>query len=118
MRISDWSSDVCSSDLPRHQRRDMFGEFARLDHRAVPRREHARHRDEDHADGEVPWGYDAADALRLELHFGLRAEQAERKGGLPLLALRPARHMLLSSEERRVGKEGVSTFRPRWSPYH
>src|SRR3546814_16475989 len=23
-----------------------------------------------------------------------------------------------SSEERRVGKEGVSTGRPRWSPYH
>src|SRR3546814_15323868 len=22
------------------------------------------------------------------------------------------------SEERRVGKEGVSTFRSRWSPYH
>src|SRR3546814_17376881 len=61
---------------PRHQRRDMFGEFARLDHRAVPRREHARHRDEDHAEGEVP-----------------------------------------RSEERRVGKECVSTSRSRWSPY-
>src|SRR3546814_17950416 len=24
----------------------------------------------------------------------------------------------LRSEERRVGKEGVSTFRSRWSPYH
>src|SRR3546814_17996618 len=25
---------------------------------------------------------------------------------------------LLRSEERRVGKEGVSTCRSRWSPYH
>src|SRR3546814_407966 len=25
---------------------------------------------------------------------------------------------LMSSEERRVGKEGVSTCRSRWSPYH
>src|SRR3546814_16227651 len=24
----------------------------------------------------------------------------------------------LRSEERRVGKEGVSTYRARWSPYH
>src|SRR3546814_12188299 len=26
--------------------------------------------------------------------------------------------MVLRSEERRVGKEGVSTCRSRWSPYH
>src|SRR3546814_11559940 len=31
-------------------------------------------------------------------------------------ALGPARH--LRSEERRVGKECVSTCRSRWSPYH
>src|SRR3546814_11133392 len=30
----------------------------------------------------------------------------------------PATRYTASSEERRVGKEGVSTFRSRWSPYH
>src|SRR3546814_14211817 len=29
-----------------------------------------------------------------------------------------AEHLLNRSEERRVGKEGVSTCRSRWSPYH
>src|SRR3546814_12495892 len=29
-----------------------------------------------------------------------------------------ARRRRLRSEERRVGKEGVSTCRSRWSPYH
>src|SRR3546814_3014721 len=30
----------------------------------------------------------------------------------------PARPTASRSEERRVGKEGVSTCRSRWSPYH
>src|SRR3546814_9341696 len=32
--------------------------------------------------------------------------------------LRPAAALTLRSEERRVGKECVSTCRSRWSPYH
>src|SRR3546814_7401003 len=78
----------------------MFGEFARLNHRAVARREDARHRHKDHADGEIPWGDDADDALRLIDNLGLRAEQAERESGPPLLALRPGGHMLLRVLER------------------
>src|SRR3546814_3963682 len=72
MRISDWSSDVCSSDLSRSYR-DLF-------HRRKLRRpQHRRYRR----------GYG---------HLGMR--------------LSPR------SEERRVGKECVSTCRSRWSPYH
>src|SRR3546814_3574584 len=63
MRISDWSSDVCSSDLRR---------------RAV------EHRQRDAED----------EQLRVEAAAHAR------------------------SEERRVGKECVSTCRSRWSPYH
>src|SRR3546814_1682146 len=66
MRISDWSSDVCSSDL---------SEQARPGHEAVVGR----------ADQTQPVGIELPD---------------ER------------------SEERRVGKECVSTCRSRWSPYH
>src|SRR3546814_2260246 len=65
MRISDWSSDVCSSDL---ERRDGGG--GDREHRA------------------------AADTV------GEDARRDDR------------------SEERRVGKECVSTCRSRWSPYH
>src|SRR3546814_8594267 len=74
MRISDWSSDVCSSDLHR---------------RLCPRCQYAGHRDL--ADAQYPR------AFRLE---GRRVPVA------------------LRSEERRVGKECVSTCRSRWSPYH
>src|SRR3546814_6195564 len=36
-------------------------------------------------------------------------------GTLPLIV---GTHAVLRSEERRVGKECVSTCRSRWSPYH
>src|SRR3546814_5708877 len=68
MRISDWSSDVCSSDLCAVRR-------PALAHPAVRR-------------------------ARLHAAAGGFADAAER------------------SEERRVGKECVSTCRSRWSPYH
>src|SRR3546814_9348299 len=35
-----------------------------------------------------------------------------------LLGMSPAAEFMLRSEERRVGKECVSTCRSRWSPYH
>src|SRR3546814_14384129 len=63
MRISDWSSDVCSSDLYSHACR-------------------------------------AAAALRLPPQPASRSRSSSR------------------SEERRVGKECVSTCSSRWSPYH
>src|SRR3546814_9428172 len=72
MRISDWSSDVCSSDLDPE---DVVGP-AFVD-RAV--------RDEA-----------VVEALEVALVDGHGVR----------------------SEERRVGKEGVSTWRSRWSPYH
>src|SRR3546814_7787086 len=83
MRISDWSSDVCSSDLPD----------------GSPRLEHHGGEDvlEDGGDGEGDG--DAADAQGADERPDLHAE-GDR------------------SEERRVGKECVSTCRSRWSPYH
>src|SRR3546814_1128711 len=69
MRISDWSSDVCSSDLgaDRGQAQDRW-----------------------------PQQQGPCDLARYR-----RRPQAE-----------------VRSEERRVGKECVSTCRSRWSPYH
>src|SRR3546814_10721327 len=84
MRISDWSSDVCSSDLG----------FAPCPCRAATTRANRRH-------GEVKGG-----------RFFLRAEKSV--GGVANLPYRQR----IRSEERRVGKECVSTCRSRWSPYH
>src|SRR3546814_12088187 len=65
MRISDWSSDVCSSDL-------------------------------------------VDDASEDDTEKAVRSIEDRR--------IRYFRHA--RSEERRVGKECVSTCRSRWSPYH
>src|SRR3546814_2656897 len=82
MRISDWSSDVCSSDL-----RPV---------RAGQRREI----------GVLGVGQ----ALVAELLHLVRGED-RRRGGVPV-------RVAGRSEERRVGKECVSTCRSRWSQYH
>src|SRR3546814_10121328 len=81
MRISDWSSDVCSSDLLAVSPDDDLRPV--LPHR-------------DRAGGKVPAG-----EIRRQLQ-----------------ALSCADPALDRSEERRVGKECVSTCRSRWSPYH
>src|SRR3546814_17495744 len=111
MRISDWSSDVCSSDLrlmpviqgrrPDDYERCLDG--LALDYGLTPligvgsmcRREVSGPEGLiavfDHLDRILPKG--------VMLHgFGVKGTA-------------------LRSEERRVGKEGVSTCRSRWSPY-
>src|SRR3546814_2520130 len=91
MRISDWSSDVCSSDLLI----DIFG--------AKP----FRHHEIDLHGADLPT---AADRI-AHVVFDLGAvEGALARQFLPVHIGR--------SEERRVGKECVSTCRSRWSPYH
>src|SRR3546814_19958605 len=98
MRISDWSSDVCSSDLP-ECRIARFLNRQRPQPRGV-RERIARIRIGKRGDVETGLGKQtrAVDAGRIECAADGPA---------------PAR-----SEERRVGKEWVSTCRSRWSPYH
>src|SRR3546814_4197552 len=76
MRISDWSSDVCSSDLQTALKGAHF---------------------------------DSPAALQSGIAKALGAE-AKSIMADQLISRR--------SEERRVGKECVSTCRSRWSPYH
>src|SRR3546814_6809765 len=89
MRISDWSSDVCSSDLGK---RGIANDGARW--------EGARRS----ALGGIPDVMFVIDANKEEL-----AIKEANVLGIPVVA---------RSEERRVGKECVSTCRSRWSPYH
>src|SRR3546814_7250680 len=76
MRISDWSSDVCSSDLARRGRGRGAGTAA------------------------------------------LAAAPGHQRVVDPYVGRLPEAALHQRSEERRVGKECVSTCRSRWSPYH
>src|SRR3546814_2345060 len=88
MRISDWSSDVCSSDL---------------------------------LDREIPFGdFHAGSAVTVDAH---RSQVDEMRVALCLDQRRQhivgcveiiGHGVALRSEERRVGKEFVSTCRSRW----
>src|SRR3546814_13405716 len=101
MRISDWSSDVCSSDL----RRRRHGGFCAF---AVAQRDDRAHGDA----GRFHVAEEEGNAfLLLRVLVGADEEKA------PVGVLRERRPGVLRSEERRVGKECVSTCRSRWSPY-
>src|SRR3546814_10687954 len=118
MRISDWSSDVCSSDLldecvklPADEKR--VAEAMRLSLRRAERcRAAFRQRDGYGLFGIVQGGTNAA--LREESAKGLTGTGFDgyAVGGLAVGETQAG------SEERRVGKECVSTCRSRWSPYH
>src|SRR3546814_18098974 len=107
MRISDWSSDVCSSDLPDAQRKaflaEKFGLLNSVDGLQL-RRDNAQQVIADLVVGQHVAG--KADIHRVD---GL----ADCDGDDGLLCFAGKR-----SEERRVGKECVSTCRYRWAPYH
>src|SRR3546814_17757847 len=101
MRISDWSSDVCSSDLatfPDQIEIQAGRYFVR------PRYEIVQ------ADGDAANGGRAG--RRRIAHANV--ERIDLKPNPELAALGD----LIRSEERRGGKECVSTCRYRWSPYH
>src|SRR3546814_18203462 len=100
MRISDWSSDVCSSDLPSSSE-EGFGvvDAGEGHHPAATRPGFAG----PSLAASPLKGRELADPdpIRLEIFNSLFMAIAEER-----------------SEERRVGKECVSTCRSRWSPSH
>src|SRR3546814_2996091 len=79
----------------------------------------------------APIGLGARDSLRLEAGLCLYGHDIDEtttpvEGGLGWTVAKrrreeanfPGAKIILRSEERRVGKECVSTCRSRWSPYH
>src|SRR3546814_15972390 len=88
MRISDWSSDVCSSDLMVRFRR--FAVAPALSTSLVA------------AAPALAKAKAAAPASTADLNKAVDIPYED----------------FTRSEERRVGKEWVSTCRARWSPYH
>src|SRR3546814_13522316 len=109
MRISDWSSDVCSSDLiAAAEDRNFCGHGA---YSADGRRMFATEVVASTGNG-VLGIYDVRDGYRRVGEFSTRGLDPHE------ILLMPDRQTLVRSEERRVGKEGVSTCRSRWSPDH
>src|SRR3546814_14326133 len=98
MRISDWSSDVCSSDLGADLHQDAALE---VDPEVQPRRGERYERAEDENCGKN----EAEDP-------GAEHRNARAAGNEPDWL----QHDALRSEGRREGKEGVSTCRSRWAP--
>src|SRR3546814_14516030 len=102
MRISDWSSDVCSSDLNVH--RDGILSLSTVPAGPLI----TAQADEAKAlAGKVADALDYVGVLTLEFFAG--------EDGPVFNEMAPRVHR---SEERRVGKECVSTCRSRWSLYH
>src|SRR3546814_9474159 len=87
MRISDWSSDVCSSDL----------EIIEATERSLM------------STAAMFWAGGGYNNGVVPFKASVFGEAYTRTGEAACL---------LRSEERRVGKECVSTCRSRWSPYH
>src|SRR3546814_11041910 len=108
MRISDWSSDVCSSDLMFTYCRphggmtviDFLLRFMPADHKFV--------------DGAGNIHYDLRRTSSDRTLFTALTDSVHRHDGRQDVFYDAQKR----SEERRVGKECVSTCRSRWSPSH
>src|SRR3546814_15009988 len=107
MRISDWSSDVCSSDLRglgRHCRKIVNHEIDLQNlhnRRCSSGRPEARNRSwKSRGVSSIHAIITDSNGISLRIKISGSAGETSR------------------SEERRVGKECVSTCRSRWSPYH
>src|SRR3546814_18124042 len=119
MRISDWSSDVCSSDLGLCGNKtfgiEQSGTRLHVQELAIPDRTARILRRARSLAVETGW-------LRNRLVFDNLLENQRVTppcAGVVLITdVLPDRgSCLVRSEERRVGKECVSTCRSRWSPF-
>src|SRR3546814_19509685 len=115
MRISDWSSDVCSSDLFGRAGAQAMGFDVEFSARSTPRQ-----------DATFAKAIRESSVPVILPTFLQSAYQGGHKilENLPLPPFRNAAQLASvnifadgRSEERRVGKECVSTCRSRWSPY-
>src|SRR3546814_15924729 len=97
MRISDWSSDVCSSDLLANlgDTRSLIIHPASTTHSQL-------------SEAELVEAGAGPDVVRVSVGI----EHIDD------IIADLAQALESRSEERRVGKECVSTGRSRWSPYH
>src|SRR3546814_11829712 len=110
MRISDWSSDVCSSDLPdiggsRASTVNIAAELLGIDYRKVS---------VTIGDTSQIGFSNLTGGSRVTFASAMVVTQSTEK----VITQLRERAAKIRSEERRVGKECVSTCRSRWSQYY
>src|SRR3546814_11301706 len=103
MRISDWSSDVCSSDLLAIR---ISGDLVEQDKGFFY-----------NPDNDVYFDRQKGHGLRGQIRLKRGPVDAIIMAETQRLTT-PSIHYQIRSEERRVGQECVSTCRARWSPDH
>src|SRR3546814_16715396 len=113
MRISDWSSDMCSSDLscPAGLKEDAYLFTPRG--RWCWRQRRQPHRRPQVSSPEMP-REDVERLVRIETKLDTvlsRSDEERQAHERDMSAVR-------RSEKRRVGKEGVSACRSRWAQLH
>src|SRR3546814_13812847 len=123
MRISDWSSDVCSSDLLIDVEVNDKMEVRVQNDLPIATDVHWHGLKNDNAnDGVAPYTQDL-----IEPGESFTYKVATVRPGVSMYHPHAHGHMLLPNgmfggvlrpEERRVWKEGVSTCSSRWSPCH
>src|SRR3546814_14653760 len=100
MRISEWSSDVCSSDLGFNNKQKFY----------LPMKKRAIFQGGEDSEGK----YSVADIIHnSRVNYDKVVDKSYVIQGSCNVS-----GMGRRSEERRVGKECVSTCRFRWSPYN
>src|SRR3546814_12906333 len=117
MRISDWSSDVCSSDLLKvdaiNKRRGFSARRSALFAAAMPILSTLFGTVAFLASSTV-----VSVIFLLLLGFVIAAYNGPANGLVITISDKRVHGLSVRSEERRVGKECVSTCRSRWSPLH
>src|SRR3546814_16473345 len=107
MRISDWSSDVCSSDLVAFGSLNIpYDSLIATQQQALTNRA-------------ASTGV-AINDLIVSVNRPINLSDLKIKG-VEATWVQPLAFLVKGlgrSEERRVGKEWVSTCKSRWSPYH
>src|SRR3546814_20955289 len=123
MRISHWSSDVCSSDLLAQA--DDIAQLVRIESELSTRQANL-----DSLNQQQTWLKDQTSMSTITVNIAHTSAPEEKEdeehsafvggliGGWDALSTLGRAMAGTRSEERRVGKECVRTCRSRWSPYH
>src|SRR3546814_11575700 len=120
MRISDWSSDVCSSDLIGRKRAGTGAgddvDVVRVDQPGAGITVGRAGVDADAAQVDAAAG--GLDETAIAAAGAAAGTQVAEDAGAVGAEQLDAAAIAVRSAERRVGQECVSTCRSRWSPYH
>src|SRR3546814_4827427 len=127
MRISDWSSDVCSSDLRTLHQLHVLGS-RNFRHNILTIHFHrgnscGKFGRKQLLESFATGGEEQITPIVTESRFsegvaGVGSQYANAQQILSFVEVQDGCSLLARSEERRVGKVCVITCRSRWSPYH